>query len=485
MAERMLDGRYRLVRRIGAGGMGEVWRAHDEHLHREVAVKLVKQFGPVEDPVVAARFVREARAVARLSSPHIVTVYELGTGSVDGGPPVPYLVMELLDGRRLDRIVHGGAGLPALDDVARWGGQMCKALDTAHAAEVVHRDMKSANVLVTDGDPADPDDSVVKVLDFGIARVLDGTGAQSALTVTGSLVGTPAYMSPEQARGDAHVDWRTDLYSLGCVLHELVTGRLPFEAQAWHVLLLKHMNEPPVPPSRLRAGLPSGWDELILDLLAKDAQARPGSAGEVRDRLAALGNGEAAPATPAPRTAPRARAPEAAPTWTRPTPGTPGPAAAHPPTRLDSGAAGPRSAERIRTGASAPPSPPSRPSPATAPAPPRPRSAAATPTPAPKPASMPSPAADPGASAPTRPDWLEHAGSARPAPAGRRPAATPAQSVRSSSRTHEPFSVAAVVLAVTIFVAPFWLALVLTALAGAGARWANVRMSRRYRGRHL
>lgn len=480
MPDRMLDGRYRLVRRIGAGGMGEVWRAHDEHLHREVAVKLVKQFGPVEDPVVAARFVREARAVARLSSPHIVTVYELGTGSVDGGPPVPYLVMELLDGRRLDRIVRAGAGPPALDDVARWGGQMCKALDTAHAAEVVHRDMKSANVLVTGGDPADPDDSVVKVLDFGIARVLDATGAQSALTVTGSLVGTPAYMSPEQARGDAHVDWRTDLYSLGCVLYELVTGRLPFEAQAWHVLLLKHMNEPPVPPSRLRAELPSGWDELILDLLAKDAEARPGSAGEVRDRLAALGNGKAAAPTPAPRTAPRATTPEAAPTWTRHTPATPGPAVPHPPTRLDSGVAGARSAERIPTG---PPAAPSRPSPPTPPslpappAPPRPRSAAATP--------VPSPASDPGAPAPTRPDWLDHAGSAHPAPAGRRPAATPRRSVRASSRMQEPFSVAAVVLAVMIFVAPFWLAIVLTALAGAGAHWANVRGSRRYRGRHL
>lgn len=288
MAERMLDGRYRLVRRIGAGGMGEVWRAHDEHLHREVAVKLVKGLGHGDDPGITARFVREARAVARLSSPHIVTVYELGTASEDDGPAFPYLVMELIDGRRLDRIARGGPGPLALDDVAHWGGQMCKALDTAHTAGVVHRDMKPANVLVTGADPADREDSLVKVLDFGIARLMDSAGAPTALTTTGSVVGTPAYMSPEQAHGDVPVDERTDLYSLGCILYELVTGRLPFEASAWHVLLRKHMDEPPVPPSRHRPELPRDWDELILALLEKNPADRPQRAGEVRRRLGEL-----------------------------------------------------------------------------------------------------------------------------------------------------------------------------------------------------
>lgn len=288
MPERMLDGRYRLVDRIGAGGMGEVWRAHDEHLRREVAVKLVTGLVHGQDPTTAERFVREARAVARLSSPHIVTVYELGTAPAHDGAALPYIVMELIEGRRLDRLIHGGDGLPELADVARWAGQMCKALGTAHAAKVVHRDMKPSNVLVAAADPADPEDSLVKVLDFGIARLLDASGAPTALTATGSVVGTPAYMSPEQAQGDVPVDARTDLYSLGCILYELATGRLPFEAPVWHVLLRKHMDEPPVPPSHHRPELPVGWDELILALLEKDPADRPSTAGEARRRLAEL-----------------------------------------------------------------------------------------------------------------------------------------------------------------------------------------------------
>lgn len=291
MPEQLLDGRYRLADRIGSGGMGEVWRAYDQNLHREVAVKLVTGLGHSHDPKAAARFVQEARAAARLSSRHIVTVYELGTARMDGRAAVPYLVMELLDGRPLDQLIHGGDGLPPLDDAARWAGQMCKALGTAHAAGVVHRDMKPANVLVIEGDAADREDSMVKVLDFGTARFLDSTSAPTTLTAVGLVVGTPAYMSPEQARGDVPVDERSDLYSLGCILYELVTGRLPFEASAWHVLLRKHMDEPPPPPRHLRAALPGGWDELILALLAKDPDDRPQTAGEVRSRLSALEGG--------------------------------------------------------------------------------------------------------------------------------------------------------------------------------------------------
>ncbi|BBC38385.1 hypothetical protein SGFS_096790 [Streptomyces graminofaciens] len=329
MAERMLDGRYRLFGTIGDGGMGEVWRAHDEHLHRDVAVKLVKGLGHGDDPGITARFVREARAVARLSSPHIVTVYELGTASEDDGPAFPYLVMELIDGRRLDRIVRGASGPLALDDVAHWGGQMCKALDTAHTAGVVHRDMKPANVLVTGADPADREDSLVKVLDFGIARLLDSAGAPTALTTTGSVVGTPAYMSPEQAHGDVPVDERTDLYSLGCILYELVTGRLPFEASAWHVLLRKHMDEPPVPPSRHRPELPHDWDELILALLEKKPADRPQRAAEVRRRLGELrgrtGRTAAVHRAPAPVKAPPP--PPARPSTPAPPPYRPSPTA--------------------------------------------------------------------------------------------------------------------------------------------------------------
>ncbi|AOR30462.1 hypothetical protein BFF78_04830 [Streptomyces fodineus] len=287
MPQGLLDGRYRLVERIGAGGMGEVWRAHDGHLHREVAVKLLTGLAAHRDPTLAARFQREARAAARLTSPHIVTVYELGTAREDAGEEVPYLVMELVRGRSLAQVIS--EGLPSPADTVRWAGQMCRALGTAHTAGIVHRDMKPGNVLVTGDDGAAPEDRPVKVLDFGIARVLEGPGATTTLTVTGQIVGTPAYMSPEQARGDVPVDARTDLYALGCILYELVTGRPPFEAATWHAVLLRHIEEPPVPPGRLRPGLPPAWDGLILDLLAKDPDARPATAAEVRARLAELG----------------------------------------------------------------------------------------------------------------------------------------------------------------------------------------------------
>ncbi|MFD9005009.1 protein kinase [Streptomyces sp. NPDC059582] len=289
MSERQLDGRYRLIDRIGSGGMGEVWRAYDANLHREVAVKLITELAYAQNLTATARFVREARAVARLSSPHIVTVHELGTARMGGGPEVPYLVMELLDGRPLDRLLKSAGWLPPLDEVARWTDQLCRALGTAHAAGVVHRDMKPANVLLTGGDTAFDDAKVVKVLDFGIARFLDGTTrASTTLTATGSVMGTPAYMSPEQARGEADVDGRGDLYCLGVVLYELVTGRLPFEGSAWHVVLHQHITEPPAPPRLLRAGLPQDWDELILALLAKNPADRPQTAAEVRYRLGAM-----------------------------------------------------------------------------------------------------------------------------------------------------------------------------------------------------
>ncbi|MGW1727687.1 protein kinase domain-containing protein [Streptomyces sp. NPDC002306] len=325
MSERRLDGRYRLIERIGSGGMGEVWRAYDANLHRNVAVKLITELAYAQDRTAAARFVREARAVARLSSPHIVTVHELGTARMGDGPEVPYLVMELLDGCPLDRLLKSAGWLPPLDDVARWTDQLCRALGTAHAAGVVHRDMKPANIALTGDDTAFADARVVKVLDFGIARFLDGTTrASTTLTATGSVVGTPAYMPPEQARGESDVDGRGDLYSLGVVLYELVTGRLPFEGGAWHVVLHKHITEPPAPPSLLRAGLPQAWDELILALLAKNPADRPQTATEVRYAVSAM--------AAAPTAFPAARPTQLDPGPSRPaTPLLPPPAPTEPP----------------------------------------------------------------------------------------------------------------------------------------------------------
>jgi serine/threonine protein kinase len=511
MAEQLLDGRYLLADRIGAGGMGEVWRAHDERLRREVAVKLITGLGHVRDPKVVARFVQEAQVVAGLSSRHIVTVHELGTAPWNGGPALPYLVMELLHGRPLDRLIHGTDRLPRLNDVRRWGSQMARALATAHAAGVVHRDMKPANVLVTKGE-AGEDDSVVKVLDFGIARFLDGTGAPTALTATGTSLGTPAYMSPEQIRAepDLPVDHRSDLYSLGCMLYELVTGRLPFEAPSVYPLLRKHIDERPTPPRQLRADLPVRWNELILALLAKSPDDRPQTAGEVRDRLDTL-DGDGPPLPPL-RKSPRAHAPTNAAARTRITPASPGPAPAHPPTQLDSGGAAPgRPASSVPGGAARRPSSssdsgaaarrpglsdaggaaPGRPAPSV-PGGVVPRRAASSD--AGGAARRPSASADsgaaasrrpassdPGAAAPARPGWLNPARSRRPEPPRRARAASSAPSSRSRSRSEEPLTVAAVVLVVTALTLPWWAALVLTIGSGTAVHIANVRRANRCR----
>ncbi|MCF6524071.1 PQQ-binding-like beta-propeller repeat protein [Streptomyces sp. JJ36] len=272
----VLDGQYRLVELLGRGGMGEVWRAHDESLGRDVAVKLIAPELVGGDGAAVARFRREARVCAALHHRHIVVVHALGE-AVRDGVRVPYLVMELLRGRSLADLLRSAGPLP-LPDVARWAGHACAALSAAHD-RVVHRDLKPANLwLQQDGD--------LKVLDFGIAGFLRtaGTERHTRLTRTGQVPGTPAYMAPEYARTVAP-DPRSDLYALGCVLYEMVTGRRPFEAaDAWG-FVAAHFTEQPVPPGRRRPGLPSAWDALILALLEKDPAARPQTAAEVRALL--------------------------------------------------------------------------------------------------------------------------------------------------------------------------------------------------------
>lgn len=278
----LLDGRYRLVDLIGVGGMGQVWRARDQRLGREVAVKLLRGMADHEGaPELAARFDREARLVAGLSSPHIVTVHDYGEFSVQRGP-VLYLVMEVIDGRSLDGLLKTDSPSPA--QMAHWAGQICDGLAAAHAKGVVHRDIKPANIMVGEN-------GHVTLLDFGIAAFLESVPEATSITRTGAAIGTAAYMSPEQAGGDRRVDARSDLYSLGCVLYAMATGRPPFASGPWHVVLEQHRSQAPEPPSHERGDLPPGWDALILDLLAKDAADRPGSALEVRDRLRTLETG--------------------------------------------------------------------------------------------------------------------------------------------------------------------------------------------------
>jgi eukaryotic-like serine/threonine-protein kinase len=265
---------YILVEKIGEGGMGAVYLADQPTMGRRAVIKLLHP-ALSRDPQVAARFNLEARAAAALNHPHIVTVYNYGA-LPDG---VLYLAMEHLDGRDLERAIEESGRLSPLRAVAI-ARQICDALGEAHARGVVHRDLKPSNVmLVTRG----RDDEFVKVLDFGIAKVRG-----VALTSSGMVFGTPEYMSPEQLRGSA-LDGRSDLYSLGIVLFEMLTGRLPFEGETPEQFMTAHLET--LPPTVTQVApdleLPRELEALVARLLAKDAAARPATAEELSERLAA------------------------------------------------------------------------------------------------------------------------------------------------------------------------------------------------------
>ncbi|MET7606279.1 serine/threonine-protein kinase [Streptomyces avermitilis] len=261
-----LVGRYTLREVLGVGGMGVVYRSADERLGREVAVKVVDLSSASETEQV--RFEREACAVGRLRSEHVVTVHDVGE-DVLNGVRVGFLVMELLEGAPLCSVL--AAGLPALEDVISWGRQMCRALRDAHTAGVVHRDVKPSNVIISPQGAA-------TLVDFGIARL--NTVSCETLTMPGTVVGTPAYMAPEQFRGEA-VDERCDLYGLGCVLYELLTGQPPFGRSA-----VRAEGTDPAPVRRVRPGVPVALEDLVLELLRADPADRP-DAVEAELRLAA------------------------------------------------------------------------------------------------------------------------------------------------------------------------------------------------------
>ncbi|AOR36180.1 serine/threonine protein kinase [Streptomyces fodineus] len=274
---RLVQGRYRLLDLIGRGGMGEVWRARDESLGRQVAVKCLKPLGPYHDPSLASvlreRFRREARVAAALSHRGVTVVHDFGES--DG---TPYLVMELLEGRDLSRLLEDNKGHPLpVDDVADIAAQVAAALAYTHQHGVVHRDLKPGNIMrLTDG--------TVKICDFGIARLGHDIGFTARLTGTGVALGTPHYMSPEQI-GGGEVDHRSDLYSLGCVLYEIATGTPPFDLEDAWAVLIGHRDTPPRPPRDRRPDLPGHLEEIILDLLAKRPEERPYDARELVRRI--------------------------------------------------------------------------------------------------------------------------------------------------------------------------------------------------------
>ncbi|MER5822387.1 serine/threonine-protein kinase [Streptomyces mirabilis] len=269
----LIAGRYRIKRLIGRGGMGVVWLAHDENLGRDVALKTMNvDPGLTEEQRArdAERFRREAQAVARLDHAGLATVYDLGE---ENG--TRFLVMQYVIGPPLDdRIAEEGP--LSIEETASIGVQIASVLGSVHAREVVHRDLKGSNVVIrTDG--------VVKVLDFGVAAFLDPD--TTGLTTTGERPGSLECMAPEQVRGKP-VDPRTDLYALGCLLYAMLTGEPVFTHESELMLPGMILEQPPVPPGRLRAGIPSELEDLVLQLLAKDPDERPAHAGEVWRRLA-------------------------------------------------------------------------------------------------------------------------------------------------------------------------------------------------------
>ncbi|MFD7089539.1 tetratricopeptide repeat protein [Streptomyces sp. NPDC059896] len=276
---RLIQGRYRLLDRIGRGGMGEVWRARDESLGRQVAVKCLKPLGPQQDQsftrIMRERFRREARVAAALQHRGVTVVHDFGE---DDG--VLYLVMELLDGRNLSQLLEDNQQhplpVPHVVDIAE---QVADALAYTHGQGIIHRDLKPANIMrLSDG--------TVKICDFGIARLGHDIGFTSRLTGTGIAMGTPHYMSPEQI-GAGQVDHRSDLYSLGCVLYEIATGAPPFDLGDTWAVLVGHRDTIPEPPRKHRSELPEFFDRLVLDLLAKTPEERPTDAGDLRRRIGA------------------------------------------------------------------------------------------------------------------------------------------------------------------------------------------------------
>jgi beta-lactam-binding protein with PASTA domain/tRNA A-37 threonylcarbamoyl transferase component Bud32 len=276
---RLLSNRYELGDTLGYGGMSEVHRGRDVRLGREVAIKVLRA-DLARDPQFQERFRREAQNAAALNHPAIVAVYDTGETRTTYGP-LPYIVMEYVDGRTLRDIVKSEGPLPgqrAMEIMA----DVCAALDFSHRHGIVHRDVKPANVMITRN-------GAVKVMDFGIARaVADG---QAAVTQTAAVIGTAQYLSPEQARGEA-VDARSDVYASGCVLFELLTGEPPFTGDSPVAVAYQHVREDPKPPSALNGRVSPALDAVVLKAMAKGPSNRYQSAAEMRTDLVRVLSGQ-------------------------------------------------------------------------------------------------------------------------------------------------------------------------------------------------
>ena len=267
---RELEGRYTILEQLGGGGMGTVYRGVQHSVGRECAIKVIKP-SLVREPVVIKRFLREAKLASRLAHPNAVAVLDFG--QTDDG--LFFLVMELVDGKTLDKLLAEGPLAPLR--AIRIGTQICDALEGAHALSIVHRDLKPANVMILSTGR-----DLVKVLDFGLAKSLAGEQSSARTTSVGTWNGTAAYVAPEVAGGDA-ADARADLYSLGCMLHQALRGKLPFWNDNVHTLVAMHLNDPP--PKLV--GIPRSLAQVIERLLAKRPDDRYANAAEAREALEA------------------------------------------------------------------------------------------------------------------------------------------------------------------------------------------------------
>jgi serine/threonine-protein kinase len=286
----VLGGRYEVGELLGRGGMAEVHIGRDTRLGRTVAIKILRS-DLARDPTFQARFRREAQSAAALNHPSIVAVYDTGedvvTSPTGAASHIPFIVMEYVEGHTVRELLKDGSAVP-LDEAAEIVSGVLVALEYSHHAGIVHRDIKPGNVMLT---PA----GAVKVMDFGIARAMADSAA--TMTQTHAVVGTAQYLSPEQARGEI-VDARSDLYSTGCLLFELLTGRPPFIGDSPVAVAYQHVTAAPVAPSALAADVPEAFDRVTLKALAKDRNLRYQTAAEFRADLEAAVRGTAVIAPP-------------------------------------------------------------------------------------------------------------------------------------------------------------------------------------------
>jgi eukaryotic-like serine/threonine-protein kinase len=265
----VLAQRYRIQRLLGKGGMGAVYLADDEVLSELVALKVISSAFAADERAMIARFRREAAAARKVSSPSVIRIHDLG----EARPGLLYLSMEYFAGRTLSEVI-AQRGIVPLDDARDILKQIASGLEAAHGAGVIHRDLKPSNVLVGER-------GAVKIIDFGLATTAMGEG----LTATGTMLGTPHYMAPEQVRGKA-VDARTDIYALGAVAYHLVCGRPPFSGDNPIAIGFAHLSEAPAPPRQLRKDCPPALEAAILAALAKSPDDRPASARAFLEKAA-------------------------------------------------------------------------------------------------------------------------------------------------------------------------------------------------------